>query len=394
MSAPRPEARHASGRARTVWPGVFRTLLVVLTVLAVSAGSLVAFAAWRLGGEIRTVDIGPKPQNPAALDGAFTVLLVGADNAPGQAGFGKARDAVLNDVNILVHVDADHRSGTVISLPRDLVIPQPQCTDPKTGHVSAGATALPLNNAFGRGGLACVVTTVHALTGMDVPYAALFSFEGTVKMADAVGGVPVCVTKAVNDTDSGLKLKKGVTVVKGRQALAYLRSRHGVGDGSDLSRIQSQQAYMSALLRKMTSASTFANPVQLYRLATATAKNVSVSDSLGSTDTMVRMAVALKSMDLSRFVFVQYPTLPDPVNDQKVVPNAPLAAALTDRVRKDEPIALDKDALGAGAVERSPSATPTGSATPRPTATDRGTIAGLKGRTAAQQTCSVANPHP
>ena len=79
-------------------------------------------------------------------------------------------------------------------------------------------------------------------------------------MADAVGGVPVCVNKAIDDPDSGLKLKKGITVVKGRTALAYLRSRHGVGDGSDLSRIASQQAYMSSLMRKMTSAGTLADP--------------------------------------------------------------------------------------------------------------------------------------
>ena len=394
MTRPPPGARHASGRARSIWPGLLRTLLVALTVAAVSCGSIAAIAVWRLGQQVGggAVDIGQPKPDVKALDGAFTVLLVGADNAPGQSSFGAARVSALNDVNILIHISADHRSGTAISLPRDLVIPRPQCTDPKSKQVSPATSAQPLNDAFSRGGLGCVVDTVHSLTGIPIPYAAQFSFEGTVKMADAVGGVPVCVTKAIDDPKSGLKLKKGVSVITGRTALAYLRDRHSIGDGSDLSRIQSQQAYMSALLRKMTSASTFTNPVRLYALASATAQNVSLSQSMASTDTMMRMAAALQSMDLDHMVFVQYPTLPDPANAAKVIPDPILAATLTARVRHDRRIALDRNALGPAAVAAGPTSSPTPSstATPAPTKTDAATVAGLQGRTAAQRTCSVA----
>jgi LCP family protein required for cell wall assembly len=262
-----------------------------------------------------------------------------------------------------------------------------------------------MNAAYARGGLSCVVGTIESLTGLNIPYAALFSFEGTVKMADAVGGVPVCVSSAIDDPDSGLKLKKGVSVVKGRTALAYLRSRHGVGDGSDLSRIASQQAYMSSLLRKMTSASTFSNPSKLYGLANATADNVKLSESMASIDTMVQMAVALKSIDLDHMVFVQYPSAEDPVNRNKVVPATELATALMDRVQRDQPIGLDANALGlstklanakkAAKAAKSSTATSTASssatATPDPTASaDPTVIAGLRGQTAAQQTCSIA----
>ena len=389
-----PGARHASSRTRSIWPRILRTVLVAVAVLAVSSASVVSIAAWRLSQRAGqgSVDIGQPVPDVTALDGAFTVLLVGADNAPGQTGFGRNRDAALNDVNILIHISADHRSGTVISLPRDLVIPHPSCTDPKTKEVYSAMSAQPLNVAISRGGLGCVVRTVQSLTGITVPYAALFSFEGTVKMADAVGGAPVCVTKAIDDTKSGLKLKKGVSVIKGRTALAYLRDRHSIGDGSDLSRIQSQQAYMSALLRKTTSANTLANPVQLYTLADAAVQNITLSRSMSSTATMVRMAVALKSMDLSHLVFVQYPTLQDPANHAKVVPNATLAAKLVSRVQHDQRIALDSHSLGT-AVQSSGGTTssPKPSASPTPTKTDSATVSGLQGRTAAQQTCSVAN---
>ena len=394
MSQVTPGAQHASGRTRSIWPGVLRTLLVALTVVAVSGASVAAIAVWRLTQEIggRTVSIGPAVPDVSALNGAFTVLMVGADNAPGQTGFGAARSAALNDVNILVHIAADHRSGTVISLPRDLVIAHPQCTDPTTKQVHPPLSAQPLNEAFARGGLACVVNTVQSLTGIPIPYAAQFTFAGTVKMADAVGGVPVCVTKAIDDPKSGLKLKQGVSVISGRTALAYLRDRHSIGDGSDLSRIQSQQAYMSALLRKTTSASTFSNPVALYTLATAAAQNVTLSQSMGAPRTMVQMALALKSMDLAHLVFVQYPTSPDPANRAKVVPNTALAAKLTARGRHDERIALDGKALGSAAVATgsTTTATPRSTASPAPAKSDSATVPGLQGRTAAQRTCSVA----
>lgn len=403
----RAAARHAVRRPRTIWSGVGRTLLVLVTVLAISSVSVAAYGAWQLSDKVKRGSIslgsGAPIPNIAALNGAFNVLLVGADNAPGQHSFGEARDGTLNDVNILIHVSADHRRGTVVSLPRDLVIAHPQCTDTKTGQVYAAMAAQPLNAAYARGGLSCVVGTVESLTGLNIPYAALFSFEGTVKMADAVGGVPVCVTKAIDDPDSGLKLKKGVSVVKGRTALAYLRSRHGVGDGSDLSRIASQQAYMSSLLRKMTSASTFSDPTKLYGLANATADNVKLSESLAGIDTMVQMALAVKSIDLDRMVFVQYPVAEDPLNRNKVVPATALAATLMERVQRDQPIGLDKDALGLStklakdkkaAGSSSPTSTPTKSASPSPSksaaAGDDDVIAGLRGQTAAQQTCSIA----
>lgn len=391
--------RHATGRTRSIWAGLAKTVAVLVTVVAVSSVSVAAYGAWRLESKVSRnsvqLDDGPVP-GIAAIDGAFNVLLVGADNAPGQHSFGKAREGTLNDVNILVHIAKNHKSGTVISLPRDLVIPHPECRDPKTGATYSAMSAQPLNAAFSRGGLGCVVATVESVTGLNIPYAALFSFEGTVKMADAVGGVPVCVDRAIDDSKSGLKLPKGRSTISGRTALAYLRSRHGVGDGSDLSRIASQQAYMSSLLRVMTASSTFTNPSKLYGLANATVDNVKLSQSLADVGTIVQMAVALKDVDLDRMVFVQYPVGADPYDSAKVIPNAELAAKLVDRVQRDKRVALDDQALGlASKVKKKkkaeadePSADP--SSTPQPEKTDKATIDGLRGQTAAQQTCSIA----
>jgi len=394
-----PIARHAAARPRRVWASLLRGLAVVVAVLVVSSASLGGYAVWRLGRNTQDIAVPLAPHEtvppPEALDGAFNVLLVGADNEQGQHGFGAARDGTLNDVDILVHVAADHRSGVVISLPRDLEIPHPRCVDAATGATAPAVAKQQLNAAFSRGGLGCVVTTVESVLGLDIPYAAQFTFAGTVRMADAVGGVPVCVTKPVHDTKSGLSLPAGVSTISGRTALAYLRARHKVGDNSDLARIQSQQAYMSSLLRTMTSADTLTNPQRLYGLATAATRNVVLSRSLADPTTLVRMAVSLKSVELDRMVFVQYPTLPDPANDAKVVPDPVLAATLVDRVQRDRRIVLDDRALGDGVVAVGARPTPTPTATSSPSAAPdrprRGTVPGLKGRTAAQQTCSVTH---
>ncbi|MFI5038953.1 MAG: LCP family protein [Solirubrobacterales bacterium] len=428
---PRTIVRHARahGGTRPPWVRVVRGALTVVVVCSVAAVSLASIAAWRLTstGASRSVDIsngsssngssssgssssgngnraGVAAPSIGAMSGAFTVLLVGEDNSSGQAGFGAARDATLNDVNILVHVAADHRSATVVSIPRDLVIDQPVCTDPATKQTYAAVVAEPLNTAISRGGLGCVVATVEQQTGVTIPYAALFSFEGTVAMADAVGGVQVCATKAIDDPQSGLKLKAGVSTISGRTALAYLRSRHGVGDGSDLGRIASQQAYMSSLLRKMTSSSTLTDPTRLYALASAAANNVALSKSLAGLDTMVTMMLALKQIPLAGIAFVQYPVATDPADVNKVVPDPVLAATLMQRVRAGRPITLGKDDLGVSAVlapkashssgASSSSATtgtsPSERPSPSPSASSSSSISGLKGQTAAEQTCSVA----
>jgi LCP family protein required for cell wall assembly len=329
--------------------------------------------------------------------GAFDVLLVGADNAANQTGFGAARQTTLNDVNILIHVAADHRSGVVISFPRDLVIDHPACVDPATHATYPAVTGEPLNAAIARGGLGCVVATVQHLTGLTIPYAALLSFNGTVALANAVGGVPVCVNRAIHDRDSGLSLPAGRSVISGRTALAYLRDRHGVGDGSDLARISSQQAYMSSLMRKMTSSSTLTDPARLYGLASAAAHNATLSTSLADPATMVGMMLAVGHVSLGRMVFVQFPTEADPANPNKVVPDPAVASALLKRVHLDQPVRLAPGARGySTTTATSPKAKHASSASAQrrkggsAKTSAAGALTGVHGQTAAQQTCSVA----
>ncbi len=414
-------ARHASGtarhRGRSAWRSVglpaVRVVLISLAVLLVSATVLATVFVNQVSSTVtgNAVDISngrvverqiPPPRAaPAEFTGGFTLLMVGVDNSADQSAAYGARGSTLNDVNILLHLSEDHENAVVVSLPRDLVIPQPACTDADSGTVFAAVSALAINASFGRGGLGCVVDTVERLTGLTIPYAGVISFEGTVAMADAVGGVPICLTEAIDDPYTGLDLPAGVSVVSGQTALSYLRSRHGVGDGSDLARISSQQAYLSSLVRVLTSDATLTDLPKLSGLATTAATNLRLSESLASIPTMVSMALVLKEIDLDRLLFVQYPTLPNPANPAKLVPDPVLARLLFTTIQAGESFALAPESLGNSAalkpgtaVEGTPVVTaPNPAETPVPTPTtdpDPEVIEGLLGQTASQQTCSVA----
>ena len=404
-------ARHGRLAPSSVAKTLLGAVAMVLAVTLVSASSVVAIAVWSLSRAIsdNAVDLGGDAPLPTVgvFSGGFTVLIVGADNDPTQGAEYGERKSTLNDVNILLHVSEDHSNAVAVSLPRDLVIRHPECTDPETEKTYGAMSAQPLNEAWARGGLSCVVKTVSNLTGLDIPYAVSLKFESVVKITDAIGGVSVCLTAPLDDpyVTGGLRLPAGYSEISGQQAIGFLRSRHGVGDGSDLSRISSQQQYLSSLARKVKSEETLTDLRKLYSLATVIAQNVQVSTSLSNVDTMVSMAQALRSIDLNQLVFVRYPITSDPRYPQKVVPLQSQADELFAKIKADEPFALPDDAAGPGSETVAPDATPedgapssappasappcrAASPSATPTATPD-TIDGLTGTTGQQETCAV-----
>nr|WP_246328512.1 LCP family protein [Curtobacterium pusillum] len=278
------------------------------------------------------------------------MLVVGTDNDPEQGTAYGERDATLNDVNILLHVSADHTNATAVSIPRDLVTPIPGCEKTDGSGTTPAMAAQPINDAWGEGGLNCVVQTVQGLTGLDVQYSAAVSFKGVIEMSNAIGGVPVCVAQPIHDRYTGLDLPQGTSTLQGDQALAFLRSRHGVGDGSDLGRISSQQVFLSSLLRTVKSNDTLTSPPTLYKLARAAASNMQLSQSLNDIGTMVQMGRALQDLPLSQVNFVQYPgtTGGTGVYSGKVQPSTELATQLFTKIKADQSFSLGADSTGIG----------------------------------------------
>ncbi len=199
--------------------------------------------------------------------------------------------------------------------------------------------SVQITSSLQDGGPGCTVATVHALTGITIDHFVMIDFSGVVNMADDVGGVPVCVSANVYDPYSHLRLTKGTHVISGVQALEFLRTRHGFLYGGDLYRTQAQHMYLSALIRKMKSASTLANPVTLYHLANDATKAVTVDPALDSIPKLIGLASDLNKVAAKRITFVTMPTAPYPGNPTAwLSPAMPAAQQLFNDIATDTPL--------------------------------------------------------
>jgi anionic cell wall polymer biosynthesis LytR-Cps2A-Psr (LCP) family protein len=215
----------------------------------------------------------------------------------------------------------------------------------------------------------------------------MINFKGVIEMSNAVGGVTVCVANPIHDTYTHLDLAAGTHTLQGVQALQFLRTRHGIGDGSDLSRISNQQVFMSSLFRKIKSQGVLTNPIYLYSLANAAARNMTLSSNMTDLNVLVGLAGALRNVSPSDMTFLQAPSaggLPAP-NQGRVQLIADQAKILFDKLKADQPLVLAKSNPGAGA-QSSSTATPTSSASPSASATTLPDWA--RGTKGSSSTCS------
>ncbi|MFF4321119.1 LCP family protein [Streptomyces sp. NPDC001568] len=359
-----------------------RTLFWVASVMAfLILGTSAAGYLWyrHLDGNIRS---GQRLSGDSSVEKSranakgqrpLNILLLGSDsrNKPENLALGGSHDSVgappLADVQMLLHVSADRENASVVSIPRDTRVEIPECTDPKTGEKYKKTTAM-INETLGRGGPGCTLATWEKLTNIYIDHWMTIDFSGVVQMADAIGGVPVCVKDNVWDralgTDgggSGLKLPAGTTKVKGEQALQWLRTRHAFS--SDLGRAQAQHMYMNSMMRELKGQNAFTDVGRITALAEAGTRALEVSEEIGSVKKLFNLAMELKHVPTNRITMTTMPTFPDPRDLNRLVVNTADAEKMWTMLRKD--VAFDKNG-----VPREPEAS-TGSpaaGTPQPAA--------------------------
>ena len=287
------------------------------------------------------------------LNGPINLLLVGSDTRQGQGkGYGN-EESELADVIMLLHISEDRKNAVALSFPRDLLVPIPACPDPEGGSFSA-MSRQQINSSIAYGGPVCTLLTIQALTGVKIPYLGVIDFRGVIEMSNAIGGVEVCLANPINDPNSKLQLEAGVHTLQGRQALAFLRTRYGVGDGSDLARISNQQVFLTSLLRKVKNEGVLNNPIYMYSLANAAARNMKLSDSMTDLGTMVALAGALRNVDLDKMTFLQVPSRGGLSGSEagRVEPIYDQAQLIFDRIANDEPLVIKKANTGFGATPK------------------------------------------
>jgi len=397
---PSPLIRHGRQRSRSPIFSLLRWLGAALAVVLVSALSLAAITAQQFTSNVKTVELvgqtaGPPPEI-GAYEGGFNVLVVGSDVCEDGSGCNGRGSSELNDVTMLLHVSADQTNAVAVSIPRDMVVPIPSCPR-QDGKGSNGAmSGQPINVSLFYGGLPCTVLTVQALTGLPIQFAMEVKFSGIVNITNAIGGVPVCVDGPIDDRYSGFSVPAAGTYnLSGEQALDFLRTRHGVGDASDLARISGQQLFLSSMVKKLKAPDgALHNPVDLYKIASAVSQNTIVSSNLKNLNVLVALANVLKNLDLSQVVFVQYPgvTGQGGIYAGKVAPVPSLANAMLAKIKADQSFLPGKTGLGSKADAAAPTEPSPSTSVPATTATPTQApevITGLRGQSAAEQTCAA-----
>jgi LCP family protein required for cell wall assembly len=352
---------------------------------AVGVGAVVLVAGGVGWGIYAKLDSNITPDNAAAAElaryekerptalvkNAQNILLIGSDSRSGDGNgkYGRDSGTERSDTTILLHLAADRRSATAVSLPRDLMVDVPRCLRPD------GTRTEPMfamfNSAFQVGGSGCTIRTVEKLTNVRIDHHMVVDFHGFKDMVDAVDGVQVCLKEPIDDKAAKLRLPAGRVTLDGEQALGYVRARKSLGDGSDTDRMDRQQKFLGALVNKVQSNDVLLNPVKLYPLLDAATSSLTTDPDLANLRGLYELVRGLRDIPTEHVQFLTVPRESYVYNANRDQLVEPEAEKLFARLRADAPVAVTKGVPEEGGK-------PGVGATPAPT---------FRGNTAAQDAC-------
>ncbi|MEV7296715.1 LCP family protein [Streptomyces microflavus] len=276
---------------------------------------------------------------PVVMD-AQNILLIGSDSRAGEnSEYGRDDGgSQRSDTTILLHLAADRKSATAVSLPRDLMVEIPSC---RTGdNKETRKRFAQFNSAFELGGTACTIRTVERMTGIRIDHHMVVDFNGFKEMVDAVDGVEICLPKPIDDKDAHLDLPAGRQTLNGEEALGYVRARKTLGDGSDTERMERQQQFLGALVNKMQSNGVLLNPTRLYPVLDAATKSLTTDPGLDSLRDLYDLVRSMRDVPTEQVQFLTVPRQPyrlDRNRDELVEPDA---SELFKQLREDKPVAV------------------------------------------------------
>jgi LCP family protein required for cell wall assembly len=323
---------------------------LITAALVLAAAGTGAYLYKHLLNQIRTISLADLRHRPATAtpdpqgNTPENILVLGSQARDGQSGPNLGNSSKqgtdISDTAMLLHVNAERKWAVVVSIPRDLLVARPQCqgrNDPNETIPASGSDMF--DQAMNLGGPACAVATVEQMSSVRVDHFVELTFNAFEQLTGIVGGVQVCVPPpGINDPDySGLVLGPGLHTIGGGQALEFVRDRHGVGDGTDLGRIQYQQMFLSSLFSKLTSAGTLSDPVTLYQIASTVTSNLTVDDGLKSLSALVSLAESVRGLKSHYIQYITAPYVFDPVDPNRVDPGPGFDEVWSD-LRNDQPL--------------------------------------------------------
>ncbi|MER6960416.1 LCP family protein [Streptomyces sp. NPDC000618] len=358
----RPVKKKSKAKKILLWTGGIMAFVLVGT-----AGAAYLYLE-HLNDNITAVSDDGASTGGFSKDKAINLLVIGTDKRTGSGneGYGDSGSVGHADTTILLHVSKDRTNATALSIPRDLIVDVPDCqTEQEDGStkVIPGTDDVRFNTSLGQDGRtpSCTVRTVTELTGIQADNFMVADFNAVKTLTTAVGGVEVCLAKDIDDEDSKLKLSKGTHTIQGEQALAFVRTRHSVGFGGDLSRIALQQQFLSALMRKLKSNDTLTSPTKMIKLAEAGTKALTVDSQLDTIDKLKDLGLELGKLNVKNLTFTTVPVVDNPAEKVKatVVVNSSTAPTVFQMIKDDvsftevkQQAAASKDAAAAAAAAR------------------------------------------
>ncbi|MEV6121977.1 LCP family protein [Streptomyces sp. NPDC052077] len=327
----RPAKKKSRARKILLWSGGTMAFVVLATA---AAGYLYLE---HLNDNIQSVPDDGASTGGFQKDKAINILLIGTDKRTGSGndGYGDKNSVGHADTTILLHVAKDRSNATALSIPRDLIVNVPDCPttqDDGTTKVIPGSAGVRFNSSLGQDGRtpSCTLRTVTELTGVTADNFMVADFNAVKTLSSAVGGVDVCLAKDIDDPDSHLKLSAGEHTIQGEEALAFVRTRHSVGFGGDLSRIEIQQQFLSSLMRKLKSNDTLTSPTKMVKLAEAATNALTVDSRLDSIGKLKDLGLELGKLDTRNLTFATVPVDDNPA--EKVKATVVLREASAQRV--------------------------------------------------------------
>jgi LCP family protein required for cell wall assembly len=293
-----------------------------------------------ISGELGTQPVDTHPQ-------AENIAIIGSDSRSGIQGFGQDLTTDQSDTLMIMHIAADRKWVDVMSIPRDSWVNIPSC---KMGNGQMSSpTTFKINEAFALGnldgnhtdlGVACTIKTLEQDTGIHIDHFVAINFNGFEAMVNALGGVEECNTTPIDDPKSDLHLSAGHHLLHGFVALAYVRARYTLGNGSDLERIGRQQAFMSSLVERVKSK--LLNPIAIYHFLDAATKSITIDSQLGGIHGLYDLAASVRNLPASQVTFFTLPNYPRqlvvPTDTANVLWTQPEDSAIFQDFRDDVPV--------------------------------------------------------
>ena len=297
-SGPRHSRRRRSHRRRN------RILLVVASVIVLLLASGAAYVEY-LNHEINRLKVSGLAD--VAANGTENILLVGSTTRCGLAhqnqAFGLCSQGVTgvnSDVVMLLHLDPNKGSAAILSIPRDLFIPNARTTGPN--KIDAALYQGPTQ----------LVTAIEEDFGIPVQHYVELNFDSFQGVVDALGGVKMYFPLPLYDAYSTLNIPTaGCHQLNGFEALAVVRARHlqykpanvtssyhgywPYDPESDLSRIRRDHEFLRVLAAEVSQRG-LGNPITDQSIASAVAPQLQVDDKLSLTD-LVSLALTFHSVN-------------------------------------------------------------------------------------------------